>query len=203
MFLARFDRSTMVSSKIEKVFYNISMTAGFRLYKKRRKDMLPKPALLLLSFVLIFLGCVTTTKNTSKPKRPRIKKSIYIPPSEPPIIFYEQYNSWKSPFNPHKVLREWTKLSFNVEESIYFITVGNPKHNWSSWSKSKDPLNRNIPEGEVTSAVIFVFSIAKSKEIELEGFEFVDNLGIRNLFIWDKKVKCYVRFPDISQQRSI
>jgi len=165
--------------------------------------MLPRPALMFLSFTLVFLGCITTTDYGSKSTRPRIKKSFHAPPTEPELIFYEKHSDWESPFNPHDVLRNWTKLSFETEKNIYFVTVGNPKHGWSDWSVLEDPLERNIPSGEVASAVTFVFRVGKRKKIYLEAFEFVDNLGVRNLFGWDKGTKCYVRFPDTIQQRLI
>jgi len=92
--------------------------------------------------------------------------------------FYVKHNTWTSPFNPHKVLRTWIKLTaFPIDSHVIGLVVGNPKINWSDYTTNEDPTKLPIPSSESASAVVFFFLETKRHTIELICYGYRDSKG--------------------------
>lgn len=124
--------------------------------------------------------------------------------TEPAPNFYVRHFCWKSPFNPHEVIHYWIKLSANqINEQIVVALVGNPKIDWSDYKAGSKctPMNVKIPAGEIASAVIFVFAKTQSGTIELMGYGYNDDIGVKRMYVLNPKTKCYERVNVLLQQQ--
>ena len=146
--------------------------------------------LLILGSLLLLFACAA-----QQPEKPIITNPVVEEKApESNTSMYTQYNCWKSPFNPHEALETWPKLSIYPTDSLLIIVVaGNPKINWQTDYVPGTPFTSvDVPEGEVTSVIIFVFGIIDADTIELLVFGYQDKYEQHSIYKLDVDRKCYV-----------
>jgi hypothetical protein len=155
--------------------------------------------LLVLSF-LFLLSCANLNTSKRQLHEPEEIKT----PGTPVPDFYVKHQCWKSPFNPHEVLQYWVKLGAQqLNPNAAVAIMGNPKINWQqSTSQRRNPMDVLIPPGEITTAVVFVFTRTQMGTIELMSYGYKDNLGIQRIFVLDIETKCYEKHLLAKQQQS-
>jgi len=115
---------------------------------------------------------------------------------------YVKHDCWKSPFDPHKILKDWPKLTIKpVSGSMVLLIAGNPKINWKEDYQIGTPFSSMpVPEGEITSVVMFVFARIAGGTIELAVFAYKDKDGVKYTYIWNEQKDCYVIEPGDGQK---
>lgn len=130
------------------------------------------------------------------------KPVITNPTVEEPVPdFYIKHNCWKSPFDPHKILKEWVNLVTKpIDSSMVMFVVGNPKIDWQiDYIPGTAFSDMPIPKGEITPAVVFIFAVLADKTVELVVFGYTDVYGIKCIYIWDEQQSCYRLEPTDGQ----
>jgi len=100
----------------------------------------------------------------------------------------------KLPLDLYKIMNEWKPLEIYPTEGspMVMIVLGNPKIEWSE-EKSHDYDSQPVPTGEITSAVKVILVAHESGKITMDGFYFIDTMGITNLYVYDKKCGSYTK----------
>lgn len=157
--------------------------------------------LLLLAGLFLLTSCAGL-QSTSK--RQLHEPEAFKENKNPPVDFYVKHNCWKSPFNPHEVLQYWVKVGAQQPNPMMVMLIaGNPKIDWKqSYQPGTDPTKMPIPKGEIASAVVLVFVKTPLNTIELIAFGYNDDLGVQNMYVWDKETNCYIRKLIPKQQSS-
>ena len=112
------------------------------------------------------------------------KPVITNPTEKPALDFYVKYTCWKSPFNPHEMFRNWTKLVTNPISPVMTMTlVGNPKINWKQdYKVGTNYLAVPVLEGELAS------------------FGYMDKHGINRIYVLDIDTNCYILKSTLIEQ---
>lgn len=201
--LTQKSRSTIISSKISKVFYNIFRGQVFvtSIHTKGRKNKLKslKVFVVLALYAFLVFGCVTPSEFNRKLNEPVEFKAGDRQSTD----FYNHRSPWDSPFNPHEVLQYWESIGAESLNLIsVMVIVGNPKINWQEIDiNQQDPFRLPIPKGEFASAVVFIFTtIDDPKKPELFGYGYTDKNGREQLYEWNKDKKRYTQFVDSGEQ---
>lgn len=135
-----------------------------------------KIALVLLGTLLLLFSCTNTRmKNTQ--------------PSGMPTDFYVKHNCWESPFDPHEILDSWPVIKTKMMDNyMALIMVGNPKIDWEY------KLEMDIPEGDLTLAVVFAFVELPTGVVELFSFGYVDKDSTFYIYAWNIQQNCYTLY---------
>jgi len=139
-----------------------------------------------------------------KAHEPNEFKSRKDPSTIPPDNFYVKHDCWKSPFNPHEVIRYWDTLMVkSLNPQVAMAVVGNPKINWETdWDKKSDPTLMPVPKGEPASAVAFVLAQTSPGVLELVAYGYINDLGITVLYSLNQENMCYELEPNYVNQSS-
>jgi len=155
----------------------------------------------LKSIFLLVLGSLFLLSACAgvQPSKPVITKPV-PKASKPPL--YVKHACWKSPFNPHEVLENWTKLVMKPLSGAMVMTIlGNPKINWKQDYQAGPKYSATpVPEGEITSVVIFVFVTVDRITLELAAFGYKDKHGIKHTYMLDVDTNCYILKPVSTEQ---
>lgn len=146
--------------------------------------------LLVLGSLFLLFACAA-----QQPDKPIITNPVVEEKSlESKTSIYTQYDCWESPFSPHKVLDTWPKLSIYPTKALMIMVIaGNPKINWQTDYVPGTPFTSvAVPEGEVTSVVVFVFGIVDVKTVELLVFGYQDRYDQYSVYKLDIDKECYV-----------
>ena len=147
--------------------------------------------LTLLSSIFLFSACGADMFD-----RRLHEPDEFRSPDDLIMSFYPQYECWKSPFNPHEVLRHWPLLLLEyVKRPMLLVMVGNPKIEWNeNYKIGEDPSEILIPEGEITAVVVFVFAEMAPQYVELLTYGYADREGNYYIYKWNVDQECYTLY---------
>lgn len=100
----------------------------------------------------------------------------------------EGYEDYESNFDPHKLFNEWSMLHGDVRSSTILMVLGNPKIEWNESNRDTEQL---IPNGEITSQLVYIFQPRKDDLWELRVYMYRDKDGIIIAYVWDPIKKSY------------
>lgn len=137
-----------------------------------------KIALVLLGTLLLLFSCTSILTENNQP-------------GNTPTDFYVKHDCWESPFSPHEILDSWPIIKTKMaNDYMALVMVGNPKIDW----EQKRELEMDIPEGELTLAVIFVFVELSTGKIELFSFGYVNKDSTFYIYAWNIHQNCYTLY---------
>lgn len=157
----------------------------------------------LLVLCSLFLLSACASVQTSKPVVTNSTQEEVKPADDehPALDFYVKHDCWRSPFNPHEILQYWKALDIRpINESMVMAIAGNPKVDWNNdYKEGTLYTEMPAPEGELTSAVVFIFVKVGVSTIELAVFGYKDTNGISHIYIWSEADNCYILNPTDDQ----